>query len=71
MLEQLIDRLISEGKINKEELDALIEREKSKNPVPALQEENAELWYQAMVNQSKIESNETEVANLWYEVMIG
>ena len=34
--EQYIEKLISEGKINREELEELIARESVKNPIPAL-----------------------------------
>ena len=34
--EQYIEKLISEGKIKREELEELIARESAKNPIPAL-----------------------------------
>lgn len=36
-----------------------------------LQEENAGLWYDVMLKDVKIESQETEIADLWYELMMG
>ena len=36
-----------------------------------LQEDNAGLWYESMVQSTRVEANETEVANLWYELMMG
>lgn len=35
--EELIDKLIAEGKLNREELDEMIRVEQAKNPVPQLQ----------------------------------
>ena len=36
-----------------------------------LEQDNAQLWYEAMLKDSKIESNEAEIAQLWYELMMG
>ena len=36
-----------------------------------LQEDNADLWYESMIQSTRVEANETEVANLWYELMMG
>ncbi|MEK4512850.1 hypothetical protein [Paenibacillus sp. FSL K6-2524] len=33
--------------------------------------ENAELWYESMLQSAKFEANETEISALWYEVMMG
>jgi len=40
-------------------------------PTEILQEENASLWYENMLQSAKVESNETEVAGLWYSLMMG
>ena len=42
-------------------------------PTPAelLQEDNASLWYENMVQSTRVKSNETEVAGLWYSLMMG
>ena len=36
-----------------------------------LQADNTSLWYESMIQSSRVEANETEVANLWYELMMG
>lgn len=46
-------------------------REVAKKENEFLEQENADLWFESMTNESRIESAETEVANLWYEVMVG
>ena len=40
-------------------------------PIELLQEDNASLWYESMIQSTRVEANETEVANLWYELMMG
>ena len=40
-------------------------------PTELLQEDNASLWYENMVQSAKVEANETEVAGLWYSLMMG
>jgi len=40
-------------------------------PTELLQEDNASLWYENMVQSTRVKSNETEVAGLWYELMMG
>ena len=40
-------------------------------PTEILQEDNASLWYENMVQSTRVKSNETEVAGLWYELMMG
>ena len=40
-------------------------------PTELLQEDNASLWYENMVQSAKVESNGTEVASLWYSLMMG
>lgn len=35
------------------------------------EQENAELWYQGMITEGKLNIAESEVALLWYEIMIG
>jgi len=40
-------------------------------PTEILQEDNASLWYENMVQSAKVESNEAEVASLWYSLMMG
>ena len=51
--------------------------ERPPEPVPEptelelLQEDNASLWYESMIQSTRVEANETEVASLWYELMMG
>ena len=40
-------------------------------PLELLQEDNAGLWYESMIQSTRVEANETEVASLWYELMMG
>ena len=40
-------------------------------PTEILQEENASLWYENMLQSARVESNGTEVASLWYSLMQG
>ncbi len=35
------------------------------------EQENAELWYQGMIAEGKLNIAETETALLWYEIMTG
>jgi len=43
----------------------------SKTELEIIQEDNASLWYENMLQSAKVESNETEVASLWYSLMMG
>ena len=53
------------------------ENERPPKPTPepteleVLQEDNASLWYESMIQSTRVEANETEVASLWYELMMG
>lgn len=76
--ELLIERLIAEGKLNREELDELIAEEQAKSPFPALKEsaERAEadgafLLYDAMEKEFRISSLEEQNAELTYLIMMG
>ena len=40
-------------------------------PIELIQEDNASLWCENMVQSAKVESNGTEVASLWYSLMMG
>lgn len=66
----MIERLIAEGKINRAELDELIEREQAKNPVPSLQRENAALILQNIQQEERIEQAEQGHAALFMELII-
>ena len=61
--------------ITDEEWNALVQSEAensiiNKNIV-LLQGENADLWYDAMLKDMKLEAHDKEIADVWYEVMIG
>ena len=75
--EDFIDCIICETKIAvtptqiiEEENNEQVSEPERPTEIELLQQENAELWYTTMTNESKIESNENEIANLWYEVMM-
>ena len=40
-------------------------------PTDLLQEDNASLWYENMIQSARVEANEAEVSGLWYELMMG
>ena len=39
--------------------------------IELLQEDNASLWYENMIQSARVEANEAEVSGLWYELMQG
>lgn len=69
-IEEYIDKLIEEGKINREDLDELIAREQAKNPVPSLQRENASLIIFSLRQEERIEQAEISHAELFMELII-
>ena len=48
-----------------------IERRKNADKIPLLEDENANLWYENMMDKSRIESAEQEIAMVWYEIALG
>ena len=49
----------------------IIEDPLGPTPIDLLQEDNASLWYENMVQSARVEANEAEVSDLWYELMQG
>ena len=51
--------------------DQPVPPEPEPTPTEILQEENASLWYENMIQSARVEANEAEVSDLWYELMQG
>ena len=68
--EQYIEKLIAEGKIDAVELNELIERERAKNPVPALVQSNADMAFSLMIVESEAQSATQDVADLSFTLMM-
>lgn len=47
------------------------EIENAPNRIDILEYENAELWYNNMLLESKVDDTEFELSVLWYEIMMG
>lgn len=69
-VEEYIEKLILEGKIDRKELDELIERESAKNPIPALQVESASLLMSNVLMEGKLQQVESDQATLFMELIM-
>lgn len=58
--------IIKRVDVNFYEVESTPEELKTKE----LEQDNAQHWYDNMMKDSKIESNEAEIAQLWYELMM-
>lgn len=69
--EKIIELLIAEGKISREELDAMIAIERNQSPLLPLQEDSAFLLYDSMAKDVRIAEVEQMSAELMYAMMMG
>jgi hypothetical protein len=68
--EDYIDKLVAEGKLDRGELNELIEREQAKNPVPALVQASADMAFSLMMVESEAQSAKQDVADLNFTLMM-
>lgn len=49
-----------------------ISRKKSdKEIIEGLNRENADLWYELMLEKSRNDNHDSDISDLWYEIMMG
>lgn len=46
------------------------ERRDNAEKVPELESENANLWYESMLNKTLTEEHTDDIVNIWYELML-
>lgn len=47
------------------------ERRENTDSIPLLEEENADLWFDSMLNKALIKEHDNELADVWYLIMTG
>ncbi|MFJ7976519.1 hypothetical protein ACIQZI_12565 [Peribacillus sp. NPDC096379] len=67
-IERVIETLIGDGIITEEELQARIDEEKAKSPIPPLQDDSAAMMFQTAIQGMEIMSLQDENAELLFRL---